>query len=110
MCMGALIVSEVPPLVEDADGVLRVSGTRVTLDTVVTAFQEGATAEEIVDQYPSITLANVYQVIGFYLRHSDELDIYLEQRGLAAEQTRTLNESRWPAEGIRARLMARRHS
>jgi len=37
-------------LVTDANGVVRISKTRVTLDTVVTAFLEGATAEEIREQ------------------------------------------------------------
>jgi uncharacterized protein (DUF433 family) len=49
--------------------VIRVGGTRVTLDTMVAAFDAGATAEEIVQQYPSVTLAHGYSVIGCYLRH-----------------------------------------
>jgi len=50
------IVAEPPPLFTDADGVIRVGNTRVTLDTVVSAFEEGATAEEIVYQYPTLNL------------------------------------------------------
>ena len=55
--MSLAILSDPPPLLVDADGVVRVGQTRVTLDTVVTAFLEGATAEEIVEQYPSLQLA-----------------------------------------------------
>jgi uncharacterized protein (DUF433 family) len=55
-------------LVLDADGVARIGATRVTLDTLVAAFEEGATAEEIVRQYPSLQLADVCSVIGYYLR------------------------------------------
>jgi hypothetical protein len=51
-----LIETEPIPLEADADGVVRVGGTRVTLDTVVAAFKDGATAEEIVYQYPSLSL------------------------------------------------------
>jgi uncharacterized protein (DUF433 family) len=40
------------------DGVVRVGGTHMTLDTVVAVFEEGATAEEIVKQYPSLRLAD----------------------------------------------------
>ena len=47
-----VIAAEPIPLEADSDGVVRVGGTRVTLGTVVAAFQEGATAEEIVFQYP----------------------------------------------------------
>lgn len=57
---------ETLPLEMDAHGVIRVGKTRVTLDTVVAAFDEGATAEEIVQQYPTLLLADVYSVIGYY--------------------------------------------
>ena len=52
-----MIAAEPIPLEADGEGVVRVGGTRVTLDTVVAAFNEGATAEEIVYQYPSLDLA-----------------------------------------------------
>ena len=55
---------------------IRVEGTRVPLETIIAAFQDGATAEEISQQYPTVSLAACYQVIGYYLRHRAELDIY----------------------------------
>lgn len=61
------VPSERVPIQSDADGVIRVGGTRVTLDAVVAAFDAGATPEEIVQQYPSVTLADVYSVIGYCL-------------------------------------------
>ena len=106
--MGDALTAEPIPLVFDPDGVLRVRGTRVTLETVLAAFAEGATAEEIAQQFPSISLADVYQVIGYGLRHSSELDPYLARRRQDIRETRRLNESRWPPDGIRDRLMARR--
>ena len=42
------------PLETSEDGVIRVAGTRVTLQTVVIAFRQGATAEEIAQQYSSL--------------------------------------------------------
>jgi uncharacterized protein (DUF433 family) len=96
------------PLVSDADGVLRVRGTRVTLESLVAAFSEGATAEEIAQQYPSVALAEVYQVIGYYLRHSSELESYFASRRQNMDDTRTANESKYPSVGIRGRLLARR--
>jgi len=47
------IPTETLPLAMGPDSVVRVGNTRVTLDTVVAAFKQGATAEEIVQQYPS---------------------------------------------------------
>ena len=60
------------------DGVARVGGTRVTLDTVVRAFTRGATAEEITQQYPSLSLPDVYVIISYYLQNREEVDKYLE--------------------------------
>ena len=95
------------PLSTGDDGVMRIRGSRVTLDTVLVAFREGATAEEIAQQYPSIPLADVYQVLGYYLKHSSELEDYLSRRERDQQATRKDNESRWPSDGIRARLRAR---
>jgi len=91
--MSFLIATEPIPLEIDADGVVRVGGTRVTLDTIVAAFDEGATAEEIVQQYPSLLLADVYAVIGYYLRRRPEVEAYLRQRQQQASEVRSQNES-----------------
>jgi uncharacterized protein (DUF433 family) len=99
---------EVVPVRVDADGVARVGGTRVTLDTVVGAFSDGATAEEIAQQYPSLELADIYSVIGYYLRNSSEIQAYLRQRQTEALAVRQQNESRFDPQGIRERLQARR--
>ena len=50
--MSLTLTAPALPLATDADGVIRVAGTRVTLDTVWSAFESGASAEEIVEQYP----------------------------------------------------------
>src|SRR5579862_6131576 len=100
--MAEALSSEPFPLETSADGVIRVQGTRITLDTLWAAFSEGATAEEIVQQYPTLSLADTYQAIGYCLRHPATLEEYLAKRGVAAEAIRRSNESRWRPEGIRA--------
>jgi uncharacterized protein (DUF433 family) len=97
------------PIETNADGVIRVAGTRVTLDTLVAAFNEGATAEEITQQYPSLELGDVYAVIGYYLHNLDEVEQYLERRRGEALRVRRENEARCDPEGIRDRLLARRN-
>src|SRR5436309_14019965 len=106
--MALLVTTERVPLVSDADGVVRIGSTRVTLDTVVAAFVEGMTAEGIVEQYPSLRLADVYSVIGYFLDHQEEIDAYLEGRQQQADAIRHENESRFDPMGVRARLLARR--
>ena len=81
---------------------------KIRFCTVVAVFIEGATAEEIVQQYPSLELADVYSVIGYYLRHKAEVDIYLQKRQKHAAEVRAENERRFNPVGIRDRLLARR--
>ncbi len=92
------VITDPIPLQINAQGVVRVGRTRVTLDTVVAAFADGATAEEIVQQYPVLSLADVYAVIGYYLERR-------QQQALAVHQQ---NERRTDPAGIRERLLARR--
>ena len=104
----SLVIIDTPiPLKTDRDGVVRVGNTRVTLDTVIVAFKEGATAEEIVSQYPSLLLADVYAVLGYYLQQQPEVDAYLSQRAQIALEIRHQNEARFNLLGIRSRLLAR---
>ena len=52
-------VSDPVPLVLAEDGrVIRIAGTRVTLDTVIGAFKRGATPEEIAQDYSAVSLAD----------------------------------------------------
>ncbi|NJN97961.1 MAG: DUF433 domain-containing protein [Anaerolineales bacterium] len=105
----SLVIVETPvPLKTDVDGVVRVGSSRVTLDTVIAAFTEGATAEEIVAQYPSLSLADVYAVIGYYLQQRAGVEAYLSQRRQLAADVRQHNETRFDPDGIRDRLLARR--
>jgi uncharacterized protein (DUF433 family) len=103
-----LIEAKPVPLEVDADGVARVGSSRVTLDTVVAAFKEGATAEEIVYQSPSLNLADVHAVIGYYLQRRSDVETYLRQRQQQSDEVRGQNETRFDPRGIRDRLFARR--
>jgi uncharacterized protein (DUF433 family) len=80
--MSLTISTELPPLETDADGVVRVGGTRVSLDSVIYAFNEGSTPEEIVQQYTTLDLTNVYAVIGYYLQRRGEVNEYLASRSV----------------------------
>jgi uncharacterized protein (DUF433 family) len=106
--MNATNVLERVPIHTDTDGVVRVAGTRVTLDTIVDAFETGATAEEIAQQYPTVPLVDVYSVITYYLRHKREVDAYLSERDVLAARVREEVERRFPSSGIRERLLVRR--
>ena len=108
--MTMTIAVEEAPLSADSQGVVRVAQTRVTLDTVVNAFLEGCTPEEIGEQYPSLQLSDIYWVIGYYLRHRDEVHTYLAERHRQANLVQQEAETRFSPVGIRDRLLARRNS
>lgn len=101
------LAAEPFPLQTDSHGVVRVGGTRVTLDSVVYAFAEGATAEEIAFRYPTLDLPDIYAAITYYLRHRAEVEAYLRQREARAAEVRRENEARFDPAGIRERLLAR---
>ena len=96
------------PLRADADGVLRVGSSRVTLDTVVGAFRNGCTAEEIVMKYPSLDLADVCATIAHDLGNRTAIDAYLASREAEAQAVRDEAERRQTSAGIRERLLARK--
>jgi uncharacterized protein (DUF433 family) len=100
--------TEIVPIRTNKDGVMLVAQTRVTVDTIVSAFNDGATAEEISFQYPSVSLADVYSVIAYYLHNKKRVNAYLKQREKAAREIRRQNEARFDQSGIRERLLARK--
>ena len=74
------------PLQEDEHGVLRVAGSRVPINLLVYAYRNGATAEEIALDYPTLKLADIYAVLSLYLLHRDDVDAYLGIQETSSEQ------------------------
>jgi uncharacterized protein (DUF433 family) len=106
--MTQAFVAKAPPLVADENGVIRVAGTRVQLEVIVLAFDAGATAEEIVQQYPSLALGDVYAVISYLLGNEAGVRDYVAQRVASANALRIEIEVGSPTGSIRQRLLARR--
>ena len=106
--MSLKISSDPAPLITDDDGVVRVGGTRVRLDTVVYAFNQGGSAEEILQQYPSLALPDIYATISYYLQHRQSVDEYLKERQQEHDRVRQSNETRSDPAGLRERLLKRK--
>ena len=64
----------------DEHGVLRVGNTRVMLDSVVAAFEQGHSPETIQQQFPDLSLEEVYGASTYYLAHYDEVKAYLQRQ------------------------------
>ena len=77
--------------VEKRDGGYCISGTRVSLESIVYAFRRGASPETIKSSFPALTLEQVYGAITYYLSKQTEIDEYLRQSEEAYEATRQAN-------------------
>jgi uncharacterized protein (DUF433 family) len=96
------------PLRRDADGTLRVGDSRVLLDLVIEEFNQGADPESIVHAYDALNLADVYLVLGYYLRNKEAVDAYLRAREGKAEELRQQIESSDSNRSLRTKLLAGR--
>ena len=100
---------EVPPLREDADGGIRIGQTRVTLESVISLYEQGAGAEEIALRFQVLDLHDIYATLTYFLGHRAEAQAYLDrtrQRSLAARRDA---ERRSPTARIRERLIRHRN-
>lgn len=98
--------SEPLPLRRDEHGAIRVGKTRVLLEMVIGAYQQGYNPEEIVEQFTTLQLADVYAVIAYYLNHKDEVNAYLQQVEEEAVQIRQKLEARFDNTALYERLRA----
>ncbi len=106
--MSLTLAPEAPPLVQSADGTVRVSGTRVTLDIFLTAHRLGATAADLADEFHTLTLADIHGVLAYVHRHPAEVEAYLARREAEAEALKALilaNQRPFPS---RDELLARK--
>lgn len=107
--MTAVAIEPEPvPLVRDHAGRLMVPGTRISLDVLVVAFKRGKTPEAIHDSYETVSLADVYAIFTYYLRHRAEVDAYLAAQEREGAEIQARIEAEYPLrDGLRARLLAR---
>ena len=94
-------------LLIDEGGVIRIGTTRVTLQALVADFHRGASPEAIAHHYSALNLSDVYLVVGYYLQHRAEVDVYVRQQRQLADEARRAYEADHPDDPLRARLVAR---
>jgi uncharacterized protein (DUF433 family) len=102
------IAAEPVPLSMDATGTVRVKGTRLTLDTILGAYQRGDTPEEITEGFPDLDLGDVHAILTYYFRHREEVDAYLAERDAkAAEHRRAFEALRGDQPSLREKVLSR---
>lgn len=104
------------PLKMDEQGAIRISGTRITLDTVIARHHQGDSPEAIHEGFDILPVNDIYAVIAYYLANRDELDAYLQRRAEEADRIRQEAEANYTPEQkafherIRNAAAAKRHN
>ncbi len=88
-------------------GVMRIGASRVSLDSVVLAFKQGYSPEEIALDFDSLTLGEVYSAINYYLQNKPEVEEYLAKRFSHDESLQSEVEQRFDPQAIRESLLSK---
>jgi uncharacterized protein (DUF433 family) len=67
-------------------GRLRIDGTRLTVNQLVVWYKQGYSPEEIADQYPHLTLAQVYTALAYYHANREEIEADLAAEKIEADR------------------------
>jgi uncharacterized protein (DUF433 family) len=95
------------PLITSEKGVVFVKGTRIPIDIIIYKYLEGATAEDIVQNYSSLKLSEVHAVLSYYLSHKQEVAAYLAEQEAFAEKKYIEIAERSDQKALRQRLLSR---
>jgi uncharacterized protein (DUF433 family) len=110
--MTTLETSQTLPLRLMEDGTIRIANSRVSLDSVVYHYKLGASAEQIVQKFPALDLADVYAAISYYLNHEEAVEEYLQQQEAKGDEIQKKTESdpqyQKKSAELRARVLARK--
>ena len=90
---------------------IRVKGTRIGIETIVRDYQLGATPDEVILRYPTLSLLQVYAVLTYYLANQPMVEAYLERVRQSQEEAWQEQQQQHPSEfvrSLRARLEQQR--
>jgi uncharacterized protein (DUF433 family) len=83
-----------------SDVEVRIKGTRVGVEHLLSAYQSGMQPEEIALEFPTLTLEQIHGVIACYLRQRQQFDAYLHQWLSQTREHRTIQASLPPPEVV----------
>lgn len=105
----ATVVGTLPKPVRLVEGVFKVGDSRVSLDTIVYAFNDGRDAAEIQRQYDALSLAQVHAAIAYYLHNKAKVDAYMSEHERKRENFWREHEAEYPPKINREMLLARKN-
>jgi uncharacterized protein (DUF433 family) len=95
-------------LFSDDGGFIHATGHRIGLHHVLRLYNEGHSTEMIAAHFPTLPLALVHKIIGFYLENKKEADAYLSEHDKEMEREMAGTPIVPSLAELRARLAARR--
>lgn len=106
-----LELTQTVPLTILDNGAIRITGTRVSLDSIIYHYKLGKTPEAIHDSFPDVSLPDIHSIICYYLTHTATVEAYLQQQEKEADEIQQQLEAppgyqQWRNE-IRARIQQR---
>jgi uncharacterized protein (DUF433 family) len=106
--MDTLESTQIVPLSMRPDGTIHVTGSRVTLDTIVASYKAGESAEAIHEGFPTLPLAQIYGILQYFHEHRHDVEAYLRRREEQAREMQQQHSAESAHAGLRGELLARR--
>ena len=106
--MGRMNFTDDIPLTQDTYGTIRVTGSRITIDTLVARYLQGHAPEDIHEGFPTVSDEAIRKIIGWYLAHKPEVDEYIRARDAEGEILRREIESQPRNIALRQKLLRRK--
>lgn len=94
-------------LTYDAEGYIHVAGHRIGLQDLVYYYNEGQSAEALVETFPTLSLALIHKLIAFYLDYRGEVDTYIARCEVEMAQQRAATPNGPDLAELRRRLAAK---
>ena len=82
---------------EVCGGRLRIDGTRITVNQIAVMYKQGYNAEEIADEYPHLTLAQIYAALSHY--HANQIEVDADLESETQEACRAADEQPYKVAG-----------
>ena len=73
-------------LTTDQYGFVRLVGHRIGLNHVVNLYNEGNSPEQILEEFDTLSLALIYQVLAYYHANKAEVDAYIAEHDAEVER------------------------
>ena len=70
------ILDNPPCLLVLDNGAVRIGHSRVPLERIVYHYNQGVSAEEFIEMFPSVKLGDAYGALWYYLNHREQVDAY----------------------------------